>query len=42
MKPSILGGIIDHFNSDEATVEKTETKLSENSLKTDKEDSDIV
>ena len=42
MKPSILGGIIDHFNTDEATVEKTETKLSESSLKTDEEDSDIV
>ena len=42
MKPSVLGGIIDHFNSDEVTVEKSENKLSENSLKTGEKDSDIV
>ena len=32
MKPSVLGGIIDHFNSDDKTVEKTATKEGENSL----------
>ena len=42
MKPSLLGGIIDHFNSDDVTVEKTESNLSNNNLKTSEEDSDIV
>ena len=42
MKPSVLGGIIDHFNSDDLTVEKTETNSSENNLKAGEEDSDIV
>ena len=42
MKPSVLGGIIDHFNSDDVTVEKAETKKLENSLKAGEEDSDIV
>jgi hypothetical protein len=26
MKPSVLGGIIDHFNSEDKTVEKTAAK----------------
>ena len=42
MKPSVLGSIIDHFNSDDVTVEKIENKLSENSLKSSEDDSDIV
>ena len=42
MKPSVLGGIIDHFNSDDLTIEKTETKSSENNLKAGEDDSDIV
>ena len=42
MKPSVLGGIIDHFNSEEKTVEKDDTKEAENSLKKSEDDSDIV
>lgn len=42
MKPSVLSGIIDHFNSDDLTVEKSETQISENNLKTNEDDSDIV
>ena len=42
MKPSILGGIIDHFNSDDVTVQKNETEISENSLNKSEDDSDIV
>ena len=42
MKPSVLGAIIDHFNSDDLTVEKAETKEAKNNLNTDEEDSDIV
>ena len=42
MKPSILGGIINHFNSDDVTVEKSENKSSQNNLKSDEGDSDIV
>ena len=41
MKPSVLGGIIDHFNSEDSTVEKSENKLSENNQTTEN-DSDIV
>ena len=33
MKPSILGGIIDHFNSEDKTVEKNTSKEAESSLK---------
>ena len=32
IKPSILGGIIDHFNSQDKTVENTADKESEKSL----------
>ena len=32
MKPALLGGIIDHFNSDDKTIEKTTVKEGENSL----------
>ena len=42
MKPSVLGGIIDHFNSEDLTVEKAENNISDNSLKTNEDDSDIV
>ena len=42
MKPSLLGGIIDHFNSDDVTLEKLENKDSKNSLKSNEVDSDIV
>ena len=42
MKPSILGGIIDHFNSDDVTVEKTDKKTAENNIKANENDSDIV
>ena len=42
MKPSVLGGIIDHFNSDDKTVEKTAAKAGENSLEKKEDDSDIV
>ena len=42
MKPSILGGIIDHFNSDDKTVEKNISKEAENSLEKNANDSDIV
>ena len=41
MKPSVLGGIIDHFNSEDSPVEKSENKLSENNQTTEN-DSDIV
>ena len=33
MKPSVLGGIIDHFNSADKTVEKNASKEAESSLK---------
>ncbi len=42
MKPSVLGGIIDHFNSEDKTIEKTITKEDEGSLKNKEDDSDIV
>ena len=42
IKPSVLGGIIDHFNSDDVTVEKTAINQSENNLKESENDSDIV
>ena len=42
MKPSVLGGIIDHFNSDDLTVDKDKTEMIKNSIKTDEDDSDIV
>ena len=32
MKPSVLGGIIDHFNSNDKTVEKDNSKESQQSL----------
>ena len=42
MKPSLLGGIIDHFNSKDKTIEKSDLKESENSLKKNTNDSEIV
>ena len=42
MKPSVLGGIIDHYNSDDMTVEKTDNKESEKSLEKNEDDSEIV
>ena len=42
MKPSVLGGIIDHFNSEDKTVEKDAEKESKISLQTNEDDSDIV
>ncbi len=42
MKPSVLGGIIDHFNSGDITVEKEVEKEAKKSLKTNEDDSDIV
>ena len=38
MKPSVLGSIIDHFNSDEMTIEKSDYKETEKSV----DDSEIV
>ncbi len=42
MKPSVLGGIIDHFNSEDKTVEKEDEKEAKKSLQTNEDDSDIV
>ncbi|MDC0057876.1 NifU family protein [Pelagibacteraceae bacterium] len=42
MKPSVLGGIIDHYNSNDKTVEKVLSKESENSLLKNEDDSEIV
>ena len=42
IKPSILGGIIDHFNSKDKTIEITVKKEDENSLEKNEADSDIV
>ena len=42
MKPAVLGGIIDHFNSDDKTIERTAAKEGENSLEKNEDDSDIV
>ena len=41
-KPSVLGGIIDHFNSNDKTVEKAISKESEKSLAQNEDDSEIV
>ena len=42
MKPSVLGGIMDHFNSEDKTVEKKIENDSNNSLQKNDNDSDIV
>ena len=42
MKPSVLGGIIDHFNSEDKTVEKEAEKEAKKSLQTNEDDSDII
>ena len=42
LKPTLLGGIIDHFNSEDKTVEKDAEKEAEKSLQTNEDDSDIV
>ena len=42
MKPSILGAIIDHFNSGEMTIELSEQKEADESLKKNEDDSEIV
>ena len=42
MKPSVLGGIIDHFNSEDKTVEKDAEKEAKKSLQTNEDDSEIV
>ena len=42
MKPSVLGSIIDHFNSDEMTIENSNYKEAEKSLENNVDDSDIV
>ena len=42
LKPSILGGIIDHFNSNDKTIEKTAFKENANSLKKNEDDSHVV
>ena len=42
MKPYVLGGIIDHFNSNDKTVEKAISKESEKSLEENENDSEIV
>ena len=42
MKPSVLGAIIDHFNSDEKTIEILNNKESKQSLERKEDDSDIV
>ena len=42
MKPSVLGDIIDHFNSNDKTVEKAISKESEKSLAQNEDDSEIV
>ena len=42
MKPSVLGGIIDHFNSEDKTVEKDVEKEAKKSFQTNEDDSDIV
>jgi len=42
MKPSVLGGIIDHFNSKDKTIEKDAEKEAKKSLQTNEDDSDIV
>ena len=42
MKPSVLGGIIDHFNSNDKTVEKENSKESQQSFEQNEDDSEIV
>ena len=42
LKPSILGGIIDHFNSGDKTVEISNFQESEKSLEKTEDDSEIV
>ena len=42
MKPSVLGGIIDHFNSNDKTVEKDNSKESQQSFEQNEDDSEIV
>ena len=42
LKPSLLGGIIDHFNSEEKTIEKPIAKKDQESLQNSENDSDIV
>jgi len=42
MKPILLGGIMDHFNSDEETIDKETSTQGLESLKKDNNDTDIV
>tara|TARA_Y100001970_G_scaffold151833_1_gene185965 strand:+ start:3583 stop:4149 length:567 start_codon:yes stop_codon:yes gene_type:complete len=42
LKPSVLGGIIDHFNSGDRTVEKAEETETKNSIQINEDDSEIV
>ena len=42
MKPSVLGSIIDHFNSDDVTVDKSKSKDTKKSFEKNGDDSEIV
>ena len=42
MKPSVLGSIIDHFNSNEMTIEKSDNKEADKISTNNVDDSDIV
>ncbi len=42
IKPFLLGGIIDHYNSKDKTIENNTNKEVKNSLQANKDDSDIV
>jgi Fe-S cluster biogenesis protein NfuA len=42
MKPIVLGSIMDHFNSDDLTIDKTDISEKNNSLKEKENDTDIV
>ncbi len=42
IKPAILGGIIDHFNSNDKTIEKNDSEESKKSLKKTDQDSEVV
>ena len=42
MKPILLGAIMDHFNSNEETIDTSKLSEDNNSLKKNKNDSDIV
>ena len=42
MKPSVLGGIIDHFDSNDKTVEKSNNGATGSGLEKNENDSDIV